>query len=59
MGTFSALRGLALDLNLWAHGVDITVRPAESEAVETIGIWKTTTATDAPRAHSVDGRPGL
>jgi len=35
------LRALALDLNLTAHGVDVTVTPTGGAAVETRGLWET------------------
>jgi hypothetical protein len=44
------LRALALDLNLSAHGVDVTVtRPAPDDtAIATRGIWLTTETVDVP-----------
>lgn len=53
---FAALRSLALDLNLWAHGVDIEVSlPDVSTPVTTRGIWLTQQTNDAPPG-SVFGR---
>lgn len=46
---FSALRAVALDLSLWAHGVDITVYPIDGGAAVTArGIWLTQRADMAP-----------
>jgi len=43
-----ALRALALDLNLAAHGVDMVVTLPGAAGIETRGIWVTTIAEDMP-----------
>lgn len=44
-----ALRTLALDLNVSAHGVDVTVQlPDASAAIDTRGIWLTTDFAESP-----------
>jgi hypothetical protein len=43
-----SLRALALNLNLEAHGVDITVTLPGARAVEARGIWITTATDDVP-----------
>jgi len=47
---FGPLRALVLELNLDAHGVDVTVtRPApDDDPIETSGIWMTTVTEDVP-----------
>lgn len=50
MADLSAIRSLVLDVNLLAHGVDVTVtRPApDDEPIVTRGIWMTTETEGMP-----------
>lgn len=51
---FSALRALALDLNLSAHGVDVMVTPPGQIAVTGRGIWMTPSRrTASDEVHEV------
>jgi hypothetical protein len=54
--TFSALRGLALELNLWAHGVAVTVRTEDDTEIETRGLWHTNTTNETPAGASFGRR---
>jgi hypothetical protein len=53
-----SLRALALDLNLAAHGVDVTVtRPAPDDTpIATRGIWMTWITEDVPAASDFQRR---
>lgn len=54
---FAALRSLALDLSMWAHGVDITVYLTDGSApVSTRGVWMTQRADLAPPSGAGFGR---
>lgn len=58
--SFGALRSLALDLNLWAHGLDILVYvEPNADPVETRGVWLTDTTNEAPLGASFARREAL